>query len=136
MAESTLFSSSAASTQAVEYVLDVIVSRGGDLLYDHYLKEREVPFAASRVLGTLARVVGAVYLQGDGEHGSDKSGELRTGMLGVEVVVVIVVVCWHVALSWRRGVVAPVHASTGAPPPLPTPSTNASTFPLCLPSCS
>ena len=55
-------------------MLDVIVSRGGDLLYDHYLKEREVLFAASRVLGTLARLVDAVVLQGDGEHGSGKSG--------------------------------------------------------------
>lgn len=33
-----------------------------------------MPFAASRVLGTLARLVDAVYLQGDGEHGSDTSG--------------------------------------------------------------
>jgi hypothetical protein len=80
MAESTLFTSSAASTQAVEHALDVIVSRGADLLYDHYLKEREVPFAASRVLGTLSRVIDAVYLPGDGEHGDDTSGEAAGGV--------------------------------------------------------
>ena len=64
----SLFSVTCASAQAVAFVLEVIISRGGDLLYDHYLRDREVPHSASRVLGSLARVVGAVYLQGDGEH--------------------------------------------------------------------
>ena len=74
------FDTSCAAVQAVEAVIDHILSVGADKLYDHYLQDREASFAVSRVLGELSRVVDLAYLPGDGEHHGDTSGMRPWGL--------------------------------------------------------
>ncbi len=69
-----LFESCSAAQHIAEEVIDAILTAGANVLYDHYLHDREAAYAVSRVLGELSRVVDLAFLPGDGEHHGDTSG--------------------------------------------------------------
>ena len=57
--------------EAAAYVIDVLLTEGATILYDHYLADREVNYGTSRMLGDLKQIVSLCFLQGDGEPGAD-----------------------------------------------------------------
>jgi hypothetical protein len=70
--------------EAVAVTLDDVLDQGAMVLYDHYLHNREGPYAANRLLGSLQRLVELVYMAGDGEH-SDATGQRGGCMCSSEI---------------------------------------------------
>ena len=58
------FSTLQGAGEAVAEVLDTILTNGGNILYDHYLEDRETAYATSRVVGDLRQVRGQGLLGG------------------------------------------------------------------------
>lgn len=59
------------ASEAVAAVIDIVVTAGADILYDHYLADREAAYGTSRVLGDLEQLVNLCFLAADGEPGNE-----------------------------------------------------------------
>jgi len=62
--------SNAEAEQAAQTVMDDIVRGASEILYDNYLKRREVPFASARAVENLFSAIERQMLTHDGEPGS------------------------------------------------------------------
>lgn len=60
---------SRASEEAVQDAVDTVVRKAADVLYDNYLKRREIPFASARSIESLFAAVERQMLTHDGEPG-------------------------------------------------------------------
>ena len=61
------------SSEAAAHVIDVLLTEGAAVLYDHYLADREAAYGVSRTLGDLDQLVDLLFLRGDGEPGAESS---------------------------------------------------------------
>lgn len=56
------FDAARVAAEAVREAVEAVVQSGGDLLYDHYLEERNLAFSVARVMQDMAHVVDAAFL--------------------------------------------------------------------------
>lgn len=64
------------ANEAAAYVIDDLLTRGSQILYDHYLEDRETPYAVSRVIGDLHQIMNMLYIPSDGEPGKEEEEDL------------------------------------------------------------